>query len=110
MSTLFLSASDVKIGDAALYALIGFVIVLLVLALLVGIFYLTGFLFQTKALSREKLFERKKKPKVESEEADEDDTEIVAAITAAIAAIYSSEGEGDDVKPEFVIRRIKRNK
>lgn len=56
----FLSASDTPISEAAVKALIGFAVVLIVLLLLVGIFYLTGFLFQTKALSKDKLFERNK--------------------------------------------------
>lgn len=113
MNTLmFLCASDTKISDAALYSVIGFVIVLLVLLLLVGIFYLTGFVFKTKFMSKDNLFERKGKNKasdsVESADAD-DEQEVVAAITAAITAVLSEENESDAV-PEFVIRRIKRNK
>ena len=50
----FLSASDTPISEAAVKALIGFAVVLIVLLLLVGIFYLTGFLLQTKALSNDK--------------------------------------------------------
>lgn len=58
---MFLSAeTDITTGAAALYALIGFIIVVAVLALLVGIFYLSGAIFRTKALSRDNLFERKK--------------------------------------------------
>ncbi len=107
MTVSFLSASDVKIGDAALYALVGFVIVIAVLALLVGIFYLSGFIFRTKALSRDNLFERKKKDGPAPQ--DGDDEQTVAAITAAIAVILAEESGGDDdVKPDFVIRRITR--
>lgn len=109
----FISASDYSLGDGALYSVVGFIIVLAVLALLVGIFYLTGFLFQTKFLSKENLFERKNKktPKETASVADEQsDDEIVAAITAAIAAVYADEAsEGEEI-PEFVIRRIKRSK
>ncbi len=108
----FLSASDMKISDAALYALVGFIIVLAVLALLVGIFYLTGFLFQTKALSKQNLFERKKKSKT-SDDVNSDidaDAETIAAITAAIYSIYADEADADNgnVTPEFVIRRVKK--
>lgn len=114
MNMLFLSASDTSIADAALYSLVGFVIVLLVLALLVGIFYLTGFLFQTKALSKDKFFERKPKKKVESapiaaDTAEESDEELFAVISAVISSIYDGEA-GDGEKPDFVIRRVKRNK
>ncbi|MCX4313159.1 MAG: OadG family protein [Clostridia bacterium] len=114
MNTLMLlSASDTGIGDAALYALVGFVIVLLVLALLVGIFYLMGFLFRTKALSKEKLFERKPKASKNSvgESADEtSDEELFAVISAVISSIYDGETPQGEVKPDFVIRRISRNK
>lgn len=105
----FLSASDTKISDAALYSLVGFIIVLAVLALLVGIFYLTGFLFQTKALSKDKLFERtKQKPEQKQESADEDEDELYAVISAVISSIYDEE-QGDE-KPDFVIRRVVRKK
>ncbi|MCH5351202.1 MAG: OadG family protein [Clostridiales bacterium] len=116
MNLTFLSVSDVPIGTAALYAVIGFVIVVAVLALLVGIFLLSGLIFRTKALSREKLFESKKVPKqLEPEfipsavpERSEDD-EVVAAITAAITVLLSEECEPTE-KPDFVIRKIVRNK
>ena len=90
-------------GMAALYALIGFVIVLVVLALLVGIFYLLGAVLGNKKLSGK----GKKQEAAASVEATSDDEgEIVAAITAAITAILSE--ENSDVVPEFVIRRVKR--
>lgn len=102
--------SDMPIGNAALYALIGFLIVLAVLALLVGIFYLTGFIFKSKAFSRDKLFERKKKPTQSNDASAEqsDDDELTAAITAAVMCILESEQE--EAKPDFVIRRITRKK
>lgn len=102
--------SDMSIGNAALYALIGFLIVLVVLALLVGIFYLTGLIFKTKTLSRDKLFERKKKKPVaaDTESESSDDDELTAAITAAVMCMLESEQE--QVKPDFVIRRITRKK
>lgn len=110
----FLSASDTKISDAAVYAIVGFCIVLLVLALLVGLFYLSGFLFRTKALSKEKLFEFKKKQKdetaVQSVADEQSDEELYAVISAVISTIYDEEAQGDSVKPDFVIRRIKRSK
>ena len=111
MNALFLAASDTKPSDAALYSLIGFLIVLAVLAVLVGIFYLTGFLFGHTALGKDKLFTRKKKRK--SPEASEvsdaqSDEELVAAITAAISVVLESENDG--VTPEFVIRRVTRKK
>lgn len=107
----FLSATDMSLGDAALYSVVGFAIVLGVLAILVGIFYLSGFLFRTKTLSKEKLFERKKKPQVSDDtEPQEDDDELVAAITAAISVVLSQESGESEAVPEFVIRRITRKK
>ncbi len=113
----FLSASDVPIGTAALYALVGFVIVLIVLALLVGIFYLVGFIFRTKALSGDKLFDFKGKKQTEVKDPEivpdvtvnaDDETETVAAITAAISVILSEETGSS--APDFVIRRVTRKK
>lgn len=106
---MFLSAeTDITTGAAALYALIGFIIVVAVLALLVGIFYLSGAIFRTKALSRDNLFKRKKKADKSAPTDVEDDGETVAAITAAIAVMLEAERGEDDVKPEFVIRRVTR--
>ncbi|MCM1367400.1 MAG: OadG family protein [Roseburia sp.] len=114
MTDMFLSASDISVSDAAVRALVGFLIVLAVLALLVGIFYLSGFLFRTKFLSKDKLFSfgKKNKSKEPSEAAEEhfsgeDDEETVAAITAAITVLMSEDG---NAAPEFVIRRISRKK
>ncbi|MCH5161171.1 MAG: OadG family protein [Clostridiales bacterium] len=110
----FLSASDTPLSTAALYALVGFVIVVLVLALLVGIFYLSGFIFKTKFMSRDKLFDFGKKkvpnePEIVAEEpvSEESDAEVVAAITAAISVILAGE-QDNGAAPEFVIRRISR--
>ena len=108
MTRLFLCASDMGLGDAALYAIVGFIIVLAVLALLVGIFYLSGFLFRTKALGKENLFERKKPAPQADEIVEEDDEELVAAITAAISVVLAGESGEPDAVPEFVIRRITR--
>lgn len=108
MNGFFLCASDVTIGETAVYALVGFVIVLLVLALLIGIFYLSGFVFKSK------LFNKTEQPKSpsktpETSEVDQDE-ETVAAITAAIALILAEEAGESDVKPDFVIKRIARKK
>ncbi len=102
------------IGEAAVDAVLGFVIVVGVLALLVGIFYISGRLFRTKALSKENLFEFKKQnvacePAYVPEITDDGgELETVAAIAAAISAVLEDENGGQ--KPEFVIRRITRKK
>ncbi len=115
MNISFLCQSDIEIGTAALDAVVGFVIVLAVLALLVGIFTVSGLIFRTKVMSREKLFGAQEKTKKEPEfipsavPERSEDGEVVAAITAAIAVILSEEGEPGE-KPDFIIRRIVRNK
>lgn len=101
-------------GTGAIDAVVGFLIVIAVLALLVGIFYLSGIIFRTKAMSKEKLFEFKKReasrePAYVPEIIDEgDELETVAAITAAITVMLTEENGGES--PEFVIRRVTRKK
>ncbi len=109
MMTTFISANDnISYGSAALYALIGFLIVVAVLAVLVGIFYLSGAIFKSKLLNRERKNKNKNnEPSVSTDEVADDDGEIVAAITAAITVMLA---EDDDVKPNFVIRRVTRKK
>lgn len=108
MIKLIAAADNMSVGDAALYALVGFLIVLAVLALLVGIFYLSGFIFKSKALNGGL---KKKKDdgaaNVAAPAESDDEEELVAAITAAISVILSEESD-TDVQPDFVIRRIKK--
>lgn len=113
-SIALLCVSDTPISTAALYALIGFLIVLAVLAILVGIFYLTGFLFQKTRLGADKLFERKPKQPISEDPSfavvskEDDEGEVVAAITAAIAAMYDDNAESESSgRPDFVIKRKK---
>lgn len=106
MNTVLLSAAKVSLGEGALYAVIGFIIVLAVLALLVGIFYLSGFVFQSKLFNKSK----PQKPAEQQSavaESDEDE-QLVAVITAAIACMLEEENDGE--APEFVIKRIVRKK
>lgn len=104
MNNLFLSATELTLGEGALYSLVGLIIVLIVLALLVGIFYLSGYLFGSE------LFRNNKKTNAAHNAAVrfalDDDDELTAAITAAIFCILSAENGG--APPEFVIKRIKR--
>ena len=101
-----ISLLSMSLGDGALYSVVGFVIVLAVLALLVGIFYLSGFIFQSKAFNKDKA---EKPAATQTENADSDD-ELVAAITAAISCVLQSESDSDSEPPEFVIKRIVRKK
>lgn len=102
-----LSAKGYTLGEGAVLSLVGFLIVLSVLALLVGIFYLSGFIFKSKLFNKPKKEKPKKQTVVQNN--DEEDEEVVAAITAAIACMLSSEAD-DGNPPEFVIKRIQRKK
>ncbi|MDE5593543.1 MAG: OadG family protein [Clostridiales bacterium] len=107
MNIGLLSAEKVSLAEGALYAVVGFVIVLLVLALLVGIFYLSGFIFQSKPFNKQKPSKlAAAQPQVSDDETDE---QLVAAITAAIACVLQSESQSSEA-PEFVIKRISRKK
>lgn len=105
MGILLLSAKTLTLGEGALYSVIGFVIVLLVLALLVGIFYLSGYVFQSKPFNKKA---EKKPTAAKQEQTADDDDELVAVITAAVACMLEEERGGE--APEFVIKRIVRKK
>ena len=106
ISSILANWFKMDVGDGAFYAVFGFVFVFLGIALLVGIFTVVGIIM--KKVNARGPKKRKIKSKVSlPEEApvdEEDDPEIVAAITAAIMAMY----EGENRKCDFVVRRIKR--
>lgn len=106
MNIAILSAAKVSLGEGALYAVIGFIIVLVVLALLVGIFYLSGFIFQSKLFNKPKS-QKSAEQQAAATENDEDE-QLVAVITAAISCMLEEENDGEE--PEFVIKRIVRKK
>ena len=101
----------IGIPEAALYALIGFTIVFLGIAFLIGIVYAVGKVLQ---IQKDKTLQTKKaeiSEKVASETVvipttneEEISDETVAVITAAIMAYY----EQTNPKCEFTVRRIKR--
>ena len=97
----------IGIGEALVDGLIGFAVVFLGIAILVGVVWLIGFIMkkfdEKKAATTAAIVktEEKAAPVAISEE---DDEELVAVITAAIAAVYEKEG----AKCEFVVRKIKR--
>ena len=93
------------VGDGAFYALFGLIFVSIGIALLVLIFMALGAVMN-------KLNARKKKAAAPKQEApaapqiseDGVSPEVVAAITAALMAYY----EEEQVKCDFVVKRIKR--
>lgn len=101
-------------GEAALYALIGFVVVFVGIIIIIGIIWLVG-LIMRKTNNLEFLTKkREKKPEKKKAQTDtaavappsDDDIpdEVKAAIVAAIMAYYQESEE----KCEFTVKRIKR--
>lgn len=100
-------------GEAALYALIGFIVVFVGIIIIIGIIWLVGLImrktdnlaFLTK--KREKKVKTVQKEEVPSVAATSDDDipdEVKAAIVAALMAYYQESEE----KCEFTVKRIKR--
>lgn len=103
-------------GEAALYALIGFVVVFIGIAIIIGIIWLVGLLmrktnnleFLTK--KREKTIKKPVENSADGQNgapaAGTDDVpdEVKAAIVAAIMAYYEEREE----KCQFTVKRIKR--
>lgn len=94
------------LGDGAIVALFGFLIVFLGIILLVLIFSALGKVMTS--LPKRKAKKSAEEPQIsapnESTAEGEIPPEVVAVITAAVAAML----EGEKSKCEFVVRRIKR--
>ena len=104
-------------GEAAIYALIGFVVVFVGIVILIGIIWLIGYImrktndfeFLTKMRSNKEAVKQDVAQKERSQisasnESDESPDEVKAAIVAAIMAYYQ---EKED-KCQFTVKRIKR--
>lgn len=100
-------------GEALVYALIGFLVVVLGIVLIIFIIWLIGFILRKTNnlafLRRISIKKRKDKPVPESSAAQQNGSDdlpdgVKAAIIAAIVAYYGTE------KPEceFKVKRIKR--
>ncbi len=95
----------IGIGEAALYALIGFAVVFAGIAFLVLIVWLVGLVMERIP----QMIQRKKAPDVAQpvmQEEEEIEEETVAVITAAIAAYYQQA----QVPCDFVVKKIKRSR
>ena len=105
-----LAAADktrvVGIGEAALYALLGFAVVFLGIAFLILVVWAVGKVMTATAkkpkTAKTKAVEETPAPLNETQ--DELDEETVAVITAAIMAYYVQENR----RCEFTVKRIKR--
>jgi sodium pump decarboxylase gamma subunit len=99
---------EVSAGEAALYAGLGYLIVFLGIAFLILVIWAIGKLVpaletKTKKVKVEaKPVQKEIKPQTSVQ--DELSDEVIAVITAAIAAYYQQENK----KCEFTVKRIKR--
>ncbi len=100
----------IPIGEAALYALLGFMVVFVGIALLILIVWAVGKIIAKvnlkQAQAKEVKVEKAEAPQPTSAPIDSDEIseETVAAITAAIMAYYQNE----QPKCEFTVKRIKK--
>ena len=106
LSLTALNAIQATPQEAALYALIGFLVVFVGIALLIAVVWLVG-----KVLSKTqggaatvKKTQPVPKQSTKPQSSDEIDAETLAVITAAIMAYYENQGS----RCEFVVKRIKR--
>ena len=99
---------EANAGEAALYAALGFLIVFLGIAFLIFVIWAIGkFVPALEAKTKKVKVEAKSvqeeiKPQASNE--DELSDEVIAVITAAIAAYYQKENK----KCDFTVKRIKR--
>ncbi len=93
----------IGLGEAALDAVIGFLVVFAGISILILIVWLIGFIISRAAIKKDKKVQEIKpieQPAIE----ETNDEELVAVITAAISVIYAKENR----KAEFVVRKIKK--
>ncbi len=97
---------EVPFGEAALYALLGFLIVFLGIAFLILVVWLVGKVMGKASGNVTKVSKSTKEEKTVApiEKEDEITEETLAVITAALMAYY----EQANVKCEFTVKRIKR--
>ncbi len=93
---------EVPIGEAALYALLGFSIVFLGIAFLILVVWAVGKLMNKTPRPKEK--EESVSPMIVEEKSEDLTEETIAVITAAIMAYYQQ----NNPKCEFTVKRIKR--
>lgn len=121
LSTVTISDSgktitELSLGEAALYAVLGYLVVFAGIAVIMGIVYLVGFILKkvTAAAEKKKAAQAEEEAKKAAEAAasapaeESDITELErAAVVAAVYAVLSEES-GPAPKAEFVVRRIRR--
>ncbi len=105
-AALPVGGKQVDIGEASLYALIGFLVVCAGIAFLVGVVWLVGKILSSLGTKTEKKSDIAKQPAaaIKQESKDEIDEETIAVIMAALTAYYQT----SQPKCEFTVKRIKR--
>ncbi len=107
LTNLLVEARYISIPEALLDGVIGFAVVFLGILVLIAAVWVVGFIVR-KFTDRPKKTKKTEVKETQPAEIDaaEDDGELVAVITAAIAAVYKKEGR----TCEFVVKKIKRIK
>ncbi len=98
---------EIPIGEAALYALLGFSVVFVGISFLIGIVWLVGKVMQKASLPKKGKAASKHEEAVAkpvTADGEEVSEETVAVITAALMAYYQQ----NNPKCEFTVKRIKR--
>ena len=108
LSANLLNVVQATIGEAALYAVLGYLVVFVGIAFLIFVVWAVGKLM-VKINGKEISFKKKAKPIPEpvvaiEEPSDELDDETVAVIMAALMAYYQTA----NAKCDFTVKRIKR--
>ena len=94
-----------SLGEAALYALIGFLVVFLGIALLILVVWAVGkIMSKTMVQKQPKTIKVEKEPVQPKEDLNDLDEETVAVIMATLMAYYQT----NNPKCEFTVKRIKR--
>lgn len=109
LSSLPVGGIQSNIGEAALYALIGFLTVIAGIAFLVFVVWLAGKIISKFSIKNGKKTEKTKKteekPSIVSMDSEEEiSEETIAVIMAALTAYY----QANQPKCEFTVKRIKR--
>jgi sodium pump decarboxylase gamma subunit len=97
---------EVQVGEAALYALLGFLVVFVGIAFLIFIVWLVGQIMSRMQAKPVKMEQAETKPVQAVSEANSDELseETIAVIMAALTAYY----QANNPKCEFTVKRIKR--
>ena len=101
-----LNAAKVSVGDAALYAALGFAVVILGIAFLIFVIWLVGKFFTKKKAAPAPVVQEK--PAIASVNDEDISEETVAVIMAALTAYYESVNTATNSNCEFIVKRIKR--